>query len=199
MDARIGDADGRLYVAEHEGAPVGFVEFDADGVVRWLHVDLDARGQGAGTALVKHVQAELADRGDPLGVRVLQAAGEGRGFLERFGLTEVGTVSLTFDEERFTEVVYADETSAPRVAGVVGVPETLRVDGETLQVDESEPVPGTEGLFFPVSESTADRSPWGFVCSRCGSTAVAADGLDRLVCDDCGNTHLADQWDEAYL
>ena len=48
-------------------------------------------------------------------------------------------------------------------------------------------------------EREGDGARWGYFCSECASTDVSADGLDRLECGNCGNTHRADQWDDAYL
>lgn len=198
LDDRL-DAGG-LFVAEHHGEVVGFATVDAEDTLRWLHVDPEARGQGAGTQLMERVRTELTDRGSPLTARILDAATEGVGFLERFGLTETDTATLAFDGEQFPEDVYTTTGgSTDPTEPSVDVPETVEGDGETVRVDRDEPIPGIDAPFFPVFTTDAEASRWGFFCGACGSIEVAADGLDRLECGDCGNAHRADQWDEAYL
>jgi GNAT superfamily N-acetyltransferase/ribosomal protein S27AE len=192
--------DGSFFVAEVEGDLGGFAEIDDEDTLRWLHVDPAARGQGVGTALFEAVRDELSDRDVPVTARILESASEGSGFLERFGLAQTESVHLEFDEERFPEHVYTttgEEVEANEPS--VEVPPTVDVDGQELLLDRDEEIPGSEAPFYPLYETESDDSRWGFFCSECGSTDVAADGLDRLECSNCGNTHRADQWDEAYL
>lgn len=206
LSDRIDDPDVLFYVAEHdvdgEHGVFGFidVELGSDGTIRWLHVDPDARGDGIGTALVDRVRGELADRGLPLAARVLVDAVEGSEFCERFGLERSGNDRFEVGDEEFTVAVLAAE---PRTAGAyepsVTVPDTVRVDGATRSVDRDDPVPGRNAPFFRLYTGGRGGDPYGYFCSQCGSTDVAADGLDRLECNTCGNVHLADRWDDAYL
>jgi len=200
LDGRVDDPDALLLVAEDEGDVHGFAEVDAEDTLRWLHVDPAARGRGAGTALMDRVTAELAEREVPVTARVLDAASEGRGFLERFGLTRTGTASLELDGETVPEHVYAPTGSEPDAGEpTVEVPATVDVDGGETTVDRDDEVPGTDAPFLGLYERASDDSRWGFLCSECGSTDVSAGGLERLACGNCGNLHRADQWDEAYL
>lgn len=201
---RLDDPDALVLVVEDENddGVVGFAEAELGegAALRWLHVHPDARGQGIGTALVERVREEFDDRDLPFVARALEAASEGSGFLERFGLGEHGTASLSFDGESFREQVYTmdaseDEANEPSVE----VPETVTVGDEEVSLDRDERVPGTEAPFFPVFTDEEHEHRYGFFCSNCGSTDVSADGLDRLACNNCGNEHLADEWDGAYL
>lgn len=193
-----GDDDGAaVFVATAEDDVIGFAEVAPGGWLQWLHVDPTERGQGAGTGLVERARDELGD--EPLTAHVLEAASEGSAFLERFGLSPSGTTDLDYGEhEALPQEVYTaggeeHEANEPEVE----VPHAIEEDGEALRVERNEPIPGTESPFFAVG--ARDGDPWGYFCSQCGGTDVAADGLDRLACNECGNEHRADQWDGAYL
>lgn len=181
LDERLPDSDGWFLVAEAEldGETVlsGFLDGTAAGRIRWLHVDPEARGQGIGTALVEHLRAEHGDR--PLAWEVLDDAVEGVGFCEQFGLAEQGRDSLEIGGHEYGVTLYAE--------------------GETRPLDRDDPIPGREAPFFRTFVSGDREAPYGYFCSQCGSTDVTADGMDRLECGDCGNAHLADEWDGAYL
>lgn len=205
LTERLETTDSAVFVVEQpdesgDPAIAGAAELDADSTLRWLHVDPNFRGQGIGTALFERSRAEAARRNDPPRARILQAADEGSGFLERFGLEQSGTAVLEFDEEEFPEHVYTStgggsEPNEPEVE----VPSTVRVEGTETVLDREDPVPGTEAPFYPLYEQADDDQRYGYFCSNCGHTDVVADGLDRLECEHCGNLHRADQWDDAYL
>jgi len=191
------DEAAAVFVAAGEDGVVGFAEVDPDGWLEWLHVAPTERGRGAGTALVERAREELGDR--PLTAHILEDASEGSAFMERFGLSASGTTELdaggheAFDEEVYTAGEETRDANEPEV----DVPETIEADGTQLIVGDDEPIPGNESPFFELR--TNDGGAWGYFCSQCGSTDVAADGLDRLECGECGNEHRADQWDGAYL
>jgi len=199
LSDRVDDPDVLFPVAEEDGDVLGFAEVDAESTLRWLHVDPGARGRGVGTALIDRVRAELDDRDVPVTARILEAASEGSGFLERFGLSRTGTATLEFDGTELPEHVYTTTGAEPDAnEPSVEVPRRVERDGEALTVDRDDEIPGTQAPFFGLYERE-DDSRWGFFCAECASTDVSADGLDRLECGDCGNTHRAEQWDEAYL
>jgi ribosomal protein S27AE len=81
----------------------------------------------------------------------------------------------------------------------VAVPESVTVDGVDRPVDRDDSIPGREAPFFTLYVADDTEEAYGYFCSQCGSTDVSADGLDRLECGNCGNAHLADEWDDAYL
>lgn len=201
------DDPGRLvFVAEgqvdDETRVVGFADVDLDqGTLNWLHVDPEARGGGIGTRLFERAREAVVDEGGKLTARVLEAATEGSQFCTQFGFGESDTVEVEFDGESFFAHVFTEggaRGGEPPVP-TIDVPERVRVDGDELFVDRDEEIPGVEAPFFPVYRTDANEERYGFLCSNCGSTDVSADGLDRLECGECGNVHLADHWDAAYL
>lgn len=198
---RAEDPDALLVVAEDEGTVVGFVDVELGeaAAVQWLHVDPEHRGRGAGTQLFERARSEARDRDLPAIARVLAENEEGKGFPERFGLRRSGKAKLEVGSEALFEEVYAEDGILESVAGEpsVDVPETTTVGGESRRVDASDPSPGVDGPFFGVYGD--DDEHVGYFCSNCGSTDVGSDSLGRLECQSCGNKHLADQWDDAYL
>lgn len=201
---RMDREDALVLVAEagDETAPIrGFalVDFVEAGAIRWLHVEPGARGQGVGTRLVERATAALADRDLPLSGRALERDTEGGTFCEyQFGLVEDGREPLAVGGEEFFEYVYVEngEGSDPNEPSVE-VPETVSANGEELSVDREDETAGTQAPFFGVYRPDDER--WGYVCSNCASTDVAAADLDRLACGNCGNEHRPDDWDPAYL
>lgn len=204
LDDRFDDPDVTVFVAEasvDETQQVeGFVDVDtADGrILRWLHADPQARGNGIGTALLDRV-AEDTDE-TPLNAHVLEDAVEGGDFLEGFGLESDGTETVELGGEEYSVVVFTEgeSTEKPNEPSVP-VPDDVEIDGTAHAIDHDEPIPGRSAPFFPVYETETETEPYGYFCSNCGSTNVAADGLDRLECGECGNAHRADEWDDSYL
>ncbi|QLD89392.1 GNAT family N-acetyltransferase [Natronomonas salina] len=199
---RADDPEALLFVVEDGGTVVGFadVELGPEAAIQWLHVDPEHRGLGAGTRLFERAQAAAADRDLPVVARVLSENEEGKGFPERFGLRRSGRAKLEVGSEDLFEEVYAEDGVLETVAGEpsVEVPETVDVAGESHHVDESDRSPGVDGPFFGVYPPDDDEHV-GYFCGNCGSTDVGSDSLGRLECQDCGNKHLADRWDAAYL
>lgn len=202
---RLKDPDTIVLVADRtdgETAEVeGFIDvaIGTEATIRWLHVDPEARGENIATRLVDRVQADATM---PVAARILKAAVEGGTFLEDFGLTEDGTDRKMIGGSEFTVTVFTEgegtDTHTPNEPEV-HIPESISVNGEDRAVDREEPIPGREAPFFPIYSDDEKNDPYGYVCSQCGNTNVSTDSLDRLECGDCGNVHLADEWDGAYL
>jgi len=200
---RIEDPDAMVLVAEHTAGDTeeiqGFVDVAVgpERTIRWLHVDPEARGEGIATALLDRLRKE---DGKPLVARVLEDAVEGGEFFEDFGLESDGNDHVTFGNEEFAVAVFtegdgtedANEPSVP-------VPQSVTVDGADRPIDQDETIPGRDAPFFSTYASEDRTDPYGYFCSNCGSTDVAADGLDRIECTECGNLHRADEWDGSYL
>lgn len=203
------DGPGTLFVAEtSEGSEefdteadvLGFAELDADGVLQWLHVHPEARGRGVGTALVERVRDELESESTPFTARLLEGAREGEQFLERFGLYWTGSTTRDVDGNELDEQVYTTEgTEQDANEPGITVPSSITVDGESRSVASREEVPGTAAPFYLVYEGDDHEQRVGFFCSQCGTVDVSIDSLDRLECNECGNTHRPDDWDSAYL
>ena len=156
------------------------------------------REQGLGTGLVEHLREEHGDR--PIVWAVLDDAVEGGEFCDQFGLGEHGRDRLDVGGHEFAMTIYAeghrvDEHNEPAVP----VPERVSTDGKSRPLARDDLIPGREAPFLRIFASSEMGSPYGYFCSQCGSTAVSTNGLDRLECSDCGNVHLADEWDGGYL
>ena len=201
---RIEDPDAALLVAEHAVGDAeqvqGFVDVTAgeERTIRWLHVDPEARGEGIATALLERV-TETGDEAS-LTARILEDAVEGGEFLEGFGLESDDTDHVSVGGEEFAVAVFtggegSDDPNEPAVA----VPGSVPVDGAERPLDRDERIPGRDAPFFRTYAGEDRADPYGYFCSNCGSTDVAADGLDRLECGECGNLHRADEWDDSYL
>lgn len=212
-------------VAEADGEVVGFARgrlVDGDvGEVVWLQVAPSHRGEGAGTALFERLVAELDDLGaSHRRALVLADNQEGGQFLERFGLHEAAERDVERAGVELQAQVFVDEEAAlgpgtsreaPQVAPgadgtdvevdgeTVAVPRSTTADGRRLFLGLDEPIPGEEAPFFATFDDEAGEEHYGYYCANCGSTDVAMDELERLECESCGNVHLADEWDAAYL
>jgi GNAT superfamily N-acetyltransferase/ribosomal protein S27AE len=204
LAGRLEDPNVTVFVAEHAAGDTeqiqGFVDVatGAERTIRWLHVDPEARGEGIATALLERV-GEM-DTETPLTGRILEDAVEGSEFLERFGLENDGNDQVSIGGEEFAVAVFTeghgtDTANEPQVP----VPESVTVEGADRHLERDERIPGREAPFFATYTSEDHTDPYGYFCSSCGSPDVAADGLDRLECGECGNRHLADEWDDSYL
>ncbi len=174
------------------------VEVGTGATIRWLHVDPEARGRGIASALLDHVREAFAEK--PIAANILDDAVEGGQFLEEFGLKQSDHDHMLVGGEEFGVTVFTEgEETETSNEPAVPVPESVTVDGVARFLDRDESVPGTEAPFFTVYRAEDEEDAYGYFCSQCGSTNVSADGQDRLECGNCGNTHLADEWDDAYL
>jgi len=200
---RIEDPDTMVLVAEHAAGDTeevqGFVDVSvgSERTIHWLHIDPEARGEGIATALLDRLRKE---DGKPLVARVLEDAVEGGEFLEDFGLENDGNAQVSFGNEEFAVAVFTEgEGTENANEPSVPVPQFVTVDGADRPIDRDETIPGRDAPFFPTYASEDHTDPYGYFCSNCGSTDVAADGLDRIECAECGNLHRADEWDDSYL
>ena len=67
--------------------------------------------------------------------------------------------------------------------------------GVTVYVSEEEVERGSKGPFRVTYLTPASDVRYGFFCANCGSFDVAMDTMGRIVCNQCGNTKKADEWD----
>ena len=174
------------------------IEVGIQATIRWLHVDPEARGNGIATALLDRVREQFVEKS--IAASVLDEAVEGGDFLKGFGLKESDHDHIMLGGEEFDVTMFTEgqKTDAPNEPAVP-IPESVTVDGVTRSVNRDESIPGREAPFFPVSHAEDEEAAYGYFCSQCGSTDVSADGQGRLECGNCGNSHLADEWDDAYL
>lgn len=204
LDDLIADEETTVFVADEtvDGAEavLGFVTVDVgeQATIRWLHVDPTARGGGVATALLERVRERFEDT--PIAASILDDAVEGGEFLEQFGLEQGDHDQILIGGEEFAVTLFtAGQSTETSNEPSVTVPESVTADGAERPVDRDESVPGSEAPFFTVYSDENEADAYGYFCSECGSTNVSTDGLDRLECGNCGNTHRADEWDDAYL
>lgn len=200
---RIDGDENRIRVAEDGGEVLGFadVEVGDHAILRWLHVEPGHRGQGVGTALFEDARDAASSGDSALVGTVLAEDDEGEQFCEQFGFERGEKVEIEFAEESFHAYVYRHPDPAAPVSDddAVDVPDTVTTNGRELTVDADDRIPGTDGPFFRTYEDPEDEDPYGYFCSNCGSGQIGSDSLGRLECENCGNKHLADEWDAAYL
>lgn len=217
----VAEADGEVV-----GFARGRLDDEAVGEVAWLQVAPSHRGEGVGTAPFERLVEALEERGaNHFRALVLADNQEGDTFLERFGLREAAERDVERAGVELQAGVFVDDEGAVgadatpvgtggKDSGVAPTAEEteVEVDGETVAVPRSttvegrklflgldEPIPGEEAPFFPTYDDEASEEHYGYYCANCGSTDVAMDELERLECESCGNVHLADEWDAAYL
>lgn len=207
LTERLQNPEHLVFVAEgeveaNEGI-FGFADVELDDVptLRWLHVDPIARGRGIGTELFERVREDTAEMGQSdLTARILEDAVEGGDFLEKFGYYRTDSTQLEFEGRTFAEQLYTKGDAKSKAnEPTVEVPDRVTIDGDRHPVDGSDSIPGTEAPFFRILTTGGSDDIYGYFCSNCASTDIAGDGLDRLECGNCGNEHLPDEWDAAYL
>lgn len=207
--------EGVHLVAETDTEVVGYAEGrveDGVGELLWLHVAPQGRGQGAGTELFERLrEAFESDGASHVRARVLADNQEGSEFFERFDLTKAAKAEAEWAGESLSEHVYVDDEAAidEETMTVVGedlkdeksvdVPERVEVDDREVYVDGDDRIPGDKGPFFTTYSDEDHEEKYGYYCTNCGSMATAMDELGQVKCEECGNTHRADEWDGAYL
>ncbi len=201
LQQRVDDDDKVMILAEDDGQPVGVAAgrlTDDVGVIEWLFVAPESRGQGVGTDLFEDASDRLRDQGaDRIHAEVMSENKEGEQFFEQFGYERIDHEELEFDGQTYATHVYGPEASD--VDDSLHLPDTIKTeDGQTLFTGD-ERFQATEAPFLALYSDEGRTDPYGFFCTHCGTMANAADGLDRVVCDSCGNENLPDEWDDSYL
>jgi len=190
------------------------------GVVEWVHVDPEARGEGIGTELFEQLRDSLSESGtDQVRARMLSDNVEGQGFFEHLDMVVVDETTVDVGDTEFNVEVYADESAvAPEDRLEVeddlsddqeelegadvdpdALPRTVDTNGETFYVDQDETLTGSDGPFLLIYDRADQDELYGYFCGVCGTTVEAMDGLGRIVCEECGNVHRPDDWDDSYL
>ncbi|WP_084156891.1 GNAT family N-acetyltransferase [Haladaptatus cibarius] len=204
-----------VVVAEQEGET---------GEVRWLFVDPEHRGREIGRKLFETATEALREQGaERLRATALESNTEGHQFFERFGFEEVERRRVEVGDESLVEYVYEESSSAGErtadseegdegtdAAANDGFPNTESVDGETtvptddgrVYLDLDAEHSGTEGAFFTAYTDEAHEEQFGYYCRNCGSLNVSMDNVERIECNECGNTHASrstEEYDDSYL
>lgn len=193
--------DGVVIVAELEDEPVGVVTgsvSNGDGEIEWLFVAPEARGRGVGTELFEAGRDALAERGaDTVRAAVLSENEEGEMFFEQFGYERIGNRDTDIGEQSYSTYIFGPEGGEEEQE--LHRPDTVDTeDGDTVYTGD-EDIPGKMAPFLRLYTDEEGTEEYGFYCTNCGTMANAADGLDRIDCDTCGNEHRPDEWDGGYL
>jgi GNAT superfamily N-acetyltransferase len=203
---------------------VGYVEGTLDGQwgeLNWLFVDPEHRGRGIGTELFESASDELQDAGaEHVRATALEANTEGHQFFEKFGLERAEERGVEVGDESFVKYVYADPSAddemgqaaeqdeqsgaeeLPDTETVDGTPKATTDDGQQVVVDRDDEQSGTKAPFFRTYTDEERTEEFGYYCSNCGSLDVTMDDVDRVECQNCGNTHAArsgESYDDSYL
>lgn len=200
------DEDGRLVLVVEEddnllGFAEGHVRGEESGEVKWLHVDPTERGNGVGTKLFERVLADMRERGVEVQATVLSDNQEGGDFFEKFNFESEGQTEREFDDQTVhVEVYHSEETEADEEEEyTVPEDESITVEGQTLFLDLQEPLSGEEGQMLLAFQDEAQEDHYGFYCTNCGTFTDSVDGQGKIVCENCGNEHRPEDWDDSYL
>lgn len=192
------DEEGMLYLVAVAGdTVVGFSQSlvlpeDPAGTILWLHVDPDNRDRGVGTTLLKHTQAVLSERGvEHVAAEVLAGNEAGTRFYEENGFEKSIERETEIGDGTYTENVYVQEGKEKF--------ETREYDDQTLYVNWVESDRGSKAPFFAAYTDDEGEDLYGYFCSNCESFDNAMDSMERLECNECGNTKKPVRWDAAYL
>lgn len=220
---RMESPDARLFVAEVDGEAedvvAGFVEVSTDGeegTVRWLHVDPERRGLGVGTALFERAVSELEEEtGDVLATTLAANTSAGT-FFERMEFERLEERTVEIGGRDTVEYVYerggAEEpaSSADQASGSdspestseedVAVPDEVSADGGQTVYPGEDLIQGSEGWFAATFTDEGHTEEYGYYCLNCDSTDVSMNSMERLRCENCGNTSKAgEDYDASYL
>ncbi|WP_225741161.1 GNAT family N-acetyltransferase [Halorussus halophilus] len=192
------DTDGMLYlVAVAGGDLVGFSQSavlseNPAGNILWIHVAPTHRDQGIGSTLLKQTQAMLSDRGvERVAAEVLAGNESGNRFYEEHGFEKTTDRETEIAGESYVENVYVQQGAEQF--------EVHEVGDRTLYVNWAESERGSEAPFFAAYSDEDGENLYGWYCSNCQSFDNAMDTMERLECNDCGNTKKPVRWDAAYL
>lgn len=205
LGSRLRDDEQFVLVAEENETVVGFIEGTVTnnraGEIRWLHVVPTARGNGAGTALFEQMLTTLREQAvEEIQASVLAENAEGGEFYEQFDFESDRTRDRSYGERSVHVELYHNEiTDADDDSDTPPQDREIVVDGETRYLDPEDPLSGTDNQILPVYEDSAHEDSFGFFCTNCDSYTDSYSSQGMILCDNCGNEHRPDQWDESYL
>lgn len=200
--SRLEDSSVQYYVLEDDGDVVGFSECEHEqgeevGELHWLHVHPDDRGHGYGSRLMEETEDALSDRGvTRIEGYVLAVNEEGNEFYQHSGFHLTGERAADLGDDTITERTYL---KVPEDTGPIALTEPRELtDGTTVYVAFDERERGSKGPFY-VAYSDADREArYGYYCANCDAIDVSMDTMERITCNQCGNTRKPTVWDATY-
>jgi N-acetylglutamate synthase-like GNAT family acetyltransferase/ribosomal protein S27AE len=220
------EADGterQSTAAEADGTLVGFAEAElaeGRGEVRWLHIDPEHRGRGAGTALFEAVREALDERGARHLYASSLADNNGGGeFFERVGFERTDDREVDLGGEELVEHVYVeastDDDAGPESQGQDGADdagggESGDADGETADPPNKAGTPAQEEAQAAPDDDDGPGTPdeTEVTDGEGRSLRVGEDGLSGtegaffptygaddgerygFYCDNCGSTDV---------
>lgn len=142
-----------------------------------------------GRETVEYVFAEGGD-GDG-GGSVADAGGDGDSEETAGVESAAGGLEETVESEEDVPASREDPDRFPETAAAE--------DGDEVYLGD-ETHPGTEGTFVPTYADEDRTEEYGFYCGNCGSTNVQVTTMERLRCENCGNTRKpGEDYDATYL
>lgn len=189
------DDDVLLLIVERNDEPVAFSESVIDddrGDIHWIHVAAMYRGEGIGQTLYEETRERLENEGaETIRGLVLSMNTEGNRFWENRGLQKVGEGTVEIDGTAFVENIYVDEESIEL--------QPIVVDDRELYIDRGDAERGSAGPFYTVYSDEDRENRYGYYCGNCETLVTTMDTMERLSCEQCGNTSKPTRWDAAYL
>lgn len=202
VDARIEDPDVLYYVLEDGDTIVGFSECEhgADDEVaelHWLHIDPANRDHGYGKRLLDETERALFERGATRIEGYVLAVNEaGNEFYQAHGFHRTGERTVDMGDDTVTEITYL---KLPDDRGPMALTEPRELpDGTTVFVAFDERERGSDGPFYVAYSDEERRTRYGYYCANCHAVDVSMDTMERITCNQCGNTRKATVWDATY-
>ncbi len=199
--SRLEDPSVQYYVLD-DGEGVAFSECEHDesdevGELHWLHVHPDHRGHGYGRQLLEETERALFDRGATRIEGYVLAVNEaGNEFYQEHGFHKTGERTVDLGEHTITEHTYL---KLPDDTGPIALTEPRELEsGTTVYVAFDERERGSDAPFY-VAYSDQDREVrYGYYCANCDAIDVSMDTMERITCNQCGNTRKPTVWDATY-
>lgn len=201
---KIADENAIVPVAVDEGEIVGFAESAivdgrrSIGIIDWIHVDPEFRGEGIGSELLARVETKLREHDvEQIEGRVLAANEAGAGFYESVGYEKADEREVEIGDQVFTERLYAKSVDAESEEVLVESHTSEEGDEVFVAYDESDR--GSKAAFY-IAYLDRDRTErYGYFCSNCDSLDVVMDTMESVECNTCGNRRKSTRWDSVYL
>lgn len=204
LEARLSSSDETFIVVSVDDSIVAFSQCALVGTdptvgeIRWLHVHPDHRGEGIAADLLDRTQQVLREQGADVTVGlVLEDNEAGRTFYDENGFEHTGSRPVEVGEESFTEYTY--EFGERRDIPAHRTETATLEDGSTVTIVYEEGSNGRLAPFFPAYRDEERETLYGWFCGNCESFDTAMDSMERLECNNCGNSRKSTRWDAAYL
>lgn len=145
-----------------------------------------------GSDLVEYIFAEGASGDDAAGAGSPDAGAESD--------SDAADESDQADADSDDADAAASAPDAERDVEAADLPDSVTAEeGKTVAVGD-EPIAGNQGGFVPTFVDDDRTEQYGYYCLNCESTDVSMDSMERIRCENCGNTRRPDEdYDDSYL